>query len=230
MPLNTIPAFGCTPPFGNESAANLQAAVPLNISSTVGGQPDAWTILLTVQCDRVFISKKAGHLVHIIPVAEGTSTENGAQRLTPGQSFHEAGLPPLDFGRRSDKGFLLLVLRRKEMPHLRHNLSLQEKVDFQSFAAASPCSLLISFFMCIRIYFAVTLNPLALFVRISVYSCFSKRGYLPGLGFTIKVRNWFFPISLQKITDCSIIAPSNNQFFRIVLQKITDCSDCCPFK
>ena len=51
-------------PFENEPAAKLQAAVPLNISSTVGAQLDPWTILLIVQCDRVFISKIAGHLVH----------------------------------------------------------------------------------------------------------------------------------------------------------------------
>ena len=79
--------------------------------------------------------------------------------------------------------FLFIFLLFKEMPHLPHNFNLQERVDFQSFAASSPCSLLISFFMCIRIHFVVTLNPLALFVRISVYSCLSKRGYLPGLGF-----------------------------------------------
>ena len=46
------------------------------------------------------------------------------------------------------------------------NLNLQERVVFQSFAASSPCSLLINFFMCIQIHFVVTLKPLALFVRI----------------------------------------------------------------
>ena len=159
--------------FGNECAAKLQAAVPLNISSTVGGQPDPLTILLTVQCNSVFISQIAGHLVQIIPVAEGPSTDNGAQLLNPGQSFHEAAGHLLIFGMRSDEGFLLLVVRHKEMPQLPQNLNLQERVDFQSSAAWPPCSLLISFYMCIRIHFVVTLKPLALFLLLSVYSCFS---------------------------------------------------------
>ena len=114
----------------------------------------------------------------------------------------------LIFGRRSDKGFLLLVLRRKEMPHLRQNLNLQERVDFQSFAASSPCSLLISFFMCIRIHFVVTLKPLALFVRISVYSCFSKRGYLPGLCFTMQlIRFLAAPPFFRASSNCLSFAP-----------------------
>ena len=83
--------------------------------------------------------------------------------------------------------FLFIFLLFKEMPHLRQNLNLQERVDFQSYAALSPCSLLISLFMCIQIIFVVTLKPLALLVRISVYSCYSKRRYLPGLGFTMQL-------------------------------------------
>ena len=89
------------------------------------------------------------------------------------------------------------------MPHLRQNLNLQEKVDFQSFAAASPCSLLIIFFMCTRIHFVLTLKPLALFVWRSVYSCFSKRGYLPDLGFIMQlIRFLAAPAFFRASSNC----------------------------
>ena len=74
-------------------------------------------------------------------------------------------------------------------------------MDFQSFAALSACSLLISLFMCIWIHFVVTLKPLALFVRISVYSCYSKGGYLPGFGFTMQMIRFLAALPLFRASS-----------------------------
>ena len=195
-------------PLGNESAAKLQAAVPLNISSTVGGQPDPWTILVTVQCDRVFISKMAGHLVHTIPVAHRPMTEYGAQLLTPGQAFYEAGVPCLDFWKAARQRLPSVSFATQGNAPPATKFEPPERLDFQSFAASSPCSLLISFFMCIRIHFVVTLKPVTLFVRMSVYSCFSKRGYLPGLGFKMQLICFLAaPPFFRASSNCLSFAP-----------------------
>ena len=195
-------------PFGNESAAKLQAAVPLNISSTVRAQSDPWTILLTVQCDRVFFSKIARHLVHIIPMADGPSTDNGAQLLTPGQSFHKAGVPPLDFWKAVRQRLPTVHFATHGNAPSAAKFEPPGKGGFQSFAAWSQCSLLISLFMCIWIHFVVTLKPLALFVRISVYSCFSKEGYLAGLGFKMQlIRFLAAPPLFRARSNCLSFAP-----------------------
>ena len=62
--------------------------------------------------------------------------------------------------------------------------------------------------MCIRIHFVVTFKPLALFVRIPVYSCFSKRGYLPGLGFTMQLICFLAaPAFFRTSSNCLSFAP-----------------------
>ena len=160
--------------------------------------------MLLVSCD-IHMQKNANTCYTHMQEIANTCMSNNFQLLC-------VSSPPLDFWKavRQRLPTVSFATQGNAPPvnYLRQNLNLHEEVDFQSFAAASPCSLLISFFMCIRIHFVVTLKPLALFVRISGYSCFSKRGYLPCLGFTMQVIRFVAaPAFFRASSNCFSFAP-----------------------